>query len=188
MLEQKFGGMLHALSLGAPPHGGIAPGIDRIVMLLCGEENLREVVLFPMNQRAEDLMMGAPSEVTPKQLRELHIRLGFAEEVIGAHSVSSRHARPCAGHPTSFSCFRKAKAWMAGTSPAMTKCYHFSGSGMNSISSPGTLPKWPAFHSALACSMRSLREDTKFHQMWRGPSIGAPPTMTKCASVSGGDA
>ena len=63
VLEQKFGGMLRALSLGAPPHGGIAPGIDRIVMLLCGEENLREVVLFPMNQRAEDLMMGAPSEV-----------------------------------------------------------------------------------------------------------------------------
>jgi aspartyl-tRNA synthetase len=75
VLEQKFGGMLRALSLGAPPHGGIAPGIDRIVMLLCGEENLREVVLFPMNQRAEDLMMGAPSEVTPKQLRELHIRI-----------------------------------------------------------------------------------------------------------------
>ncbi len=75
LLEQKFGGMLHALSLGAPPHGGIAPGIDRIVMLLCGEENLREVVLFPMNQRAEDLMMGAPAEATPKQLRELHIRV-----------------------------------------------------------------------------------------------------------------
>jgi aspartyl-tRNA synthetase len=75
VLEKKFGGMLHALSLGAPPHGGIAPGIDRIVMLLCGEENLREVVLFPMNQRAEDLMMGAPSEATPKQLRELHIRV-----------------------------------------------------------------------------------------------------------------
>jgi aspartyl-tRNA synthetase len=75
VLEKRFGGMLHALSLGAPPHGGIAPGIDRIVMLLCGEENLREVVLFPMNQRAEDLMMGAPSEVTAKQLRELHIRL-----------------------------------------------------------------------------------------------------------------
>jgi aspartyl-tRNA synthetase len=74
-LEQKFGGMLHALSLGAPPHGGIAPGIDRIVMLLCGEENLREVVPFPMNQRAEDLMMGAPSEATAKQLRELHIRV-----------------------------------------------------------------------------------------------------------------
>jgi aspartyl-tRNA synthetase len=74
-LEKRFGGMLHALSLGAPPHGGIAPGIDRIVMLLCGEENLREVVLFPMNQRAEDLMMGAPSEATAKQLRELHIRV-----------------------------------------------------------------------------------------------------------------
>jgi aspartyl-tRNA synthetase len=75
VLEQKFGGMLRALSYGAPPHGGIAPGIDRIVMLLCGEENLREVVLFPMNQRAEDLLMGAPSEVTAKQLRELHIRV-----------------------------------------------------------------------------------------------------------------
>jgi aspartyl-tRNA synthetase len=80
VLEKKFGGMLHALSLGAPPHGGIAPGIDRIVMLLAGEENLREVVLFPMNQRAEDLMMGAPSEVAPKQLRELHIRLNLPEK------------------------------------------------------------------------------------------------------------
>jgi aspartyl-tRNA synthetase len=78
-LEQRFGGMLRALSLGAPPHGGIAPGIDRIVMLLCGEDNLREVVLFPMNQRAEDLLMGAPSEVTARQLRELHIRLNLPE-------------------------------------------------------------------------------------------------------------
>ena len=67
--------MLNAFRYGAPPHAGMAPGIDRIVMLLCGEENLREVVLFPMNQRAEDLLMGAPSEVTPKQLRELHIRV-----------------------------------------------------------------------------------------------------------------
>jgi len=80
VLEQKFGGMLRALSLGAPPHGGIAPGIDRMVMLLAGEENLREVVLFPMNQRAEDLLMGAPSEVTPKQLRELHIRLNLPQK------------------------------------------------------------------------------------------------------------
>jgi len=80
VLEAKFGGMLHALSLGAPPHGGIAPGIDRIVMLLAGEENLREVVLFPMNQRAEDLMMGAPSEATPKQLKELHIRLDLPKK------------------------------------------------------------------------------------------------------------
>ena len=83
VLEQKFGGMLRALSLGAPPHGGIAPGIDRIVMLICGEENLREVVLFPMNQRAEDLMMGAPSEVTAKQLRELHIRLALPDKKPG---------------------------------------------------------------------------------------------------------
>jgi aspartyl-tRNA synthetase len=80
VLENKFGGMLHALSLGAPPHGGIAPGIDRIVMLLAGEENLREVVLFPMNQRAEDLLMGAPSEVTSKQLKELHIRLDLPKK------------------------------------------------------------------------------------------------------------
>lgn len=76
-LEKRFGGMLRALEYGAPPHGGIAPGVDRIVMLLCDQENLREVVLFPMNQRAEDLLMGAPSEVTNKQLRELHIRLNL---------------------------------------------------------------------------------------------------------------
>jgi aspartyl-tRNA synthetase len=80
VLEAKFGGMLRALTYGAPPHGGIAPGIDRIVMLLCGEENLREVVLFPMNQKAEDLLMGAPSEVTPKQLKELHIRLSLPDK------------------------------------------------------------------------------------------------------------
>jgi aspartyl-tRNA synthetase len=74
-LETRFGGMLRALQYGAPPHGGIAPGIDRIVMLLCGEDNLRQVVMFPMNQQAEDLLMGAPSEVSPKQLKELHIRV-----------------------------------------------------------------------------------------------------------------
>ncbi len=79
VVDAKFGGMIRALKFGAPPHGGIAPGIDRIVMLLCGEENLREVVLFPMNQRAEDLLMGAPSEVTAKQLRELHIRVVKSE-------------------------------------------------------------------------------------------------------------
>jgi aspartyl-tRNA synthetase len=77
VLKQRFGGMLRALQYGAPPHGGIAPGIDRIVMLLCGEENLRQVVMFPMNQQAEDLLMGAPSEVSDKQLKELHIRLAL---------------------------------------------------------------------------------------------------------------
>ena len=67
--------MINAFKFGAPPHGGSAPGIDRIVMLLADEPNIREVVLFPMNQRAEDLMMGAPGEVSAKQLRELHIRI-----------------------------------------------------------------------------------------------------------------
>jgi aspartyl-tRNA synthetase len=79
MLLEKFGGMYRAFQYGAPPHGGIAPGVDRIVMLLCNEPNIREVVLFPMNQQAEDLLMGAPSEVSPKQLRELHIRLNLPE-------------------------------------------------------------------------------------------------------------
>ena len=74
-LEEKFSGLLNAFRYGAPPHGGIAPGIDRIVMLLAREPNLREVILFPMNQKAEDLMMGAPSRVSEKQLRELHIRV-----------------------------------------------------------------------------------------------------------------
>jgi len=76
-LEKRFGGMLRALQYGAPPHGGIAPGIDRMVMLLCGEDNLRQVVMFPMNQQAEDLLMGAPSEVSPKQLQELSIRIAL---------------------------------------------------------------------------------------------------------------
>jgi aspartyl-tRNA synthetase len=74
-VDDKFGGMIRAFRFGAPPHGGIAPGIDRIVMLLANEANIREVIAFPMNQRAEDLLMGAPSEVSEKQLRELHIRL-----------------------------------------------------------------------------------------------------------------
>ncbi|HEX2764203.1 MAG TPA: aspartate--tRNA ligase [Allosphingosinicella sp.] len=74
-VDASFPGMINAFKYGAPPHGGSAPGIDRIVMLLAGEPNIREVVLFPMNQKAEDLMMNAPSEVSAKQLRELHIRL-----------------------------------------------------------------------------------------------------------------
>ena len=74
-VDAHFGGMLNAFRYGAPPHAGVAPGIDRIVMLLAGAENIREVIMFPMNQRAEDLMMGAPSEVTNEQLRELGLRI-----------------------------------------------------------------------------------------------------------------
>jgi aspartyl-tRNA synthetase len=74
-VDTNFAGMINAFKYGAPPHGGSAPGIDRIVMLLADEPNIREVILFPMNQKAEDLMMNAPSEVTPKQLKELNIRI-----------------------------------------------------------------------------------------------------------------
>ena len=73
-VNDKFSGMINALSYGAPPHGGIAPGLDRIVMLLAEKENIREITLFPMNQNAQDLMMGAPSEVDEKQLKELAIK------------------------------------------------------------------------------------------------------------------
>ena len=74
-VDQKFSGMINALSYGAPPHGGIAPGIDRIVMLLANEKNIREVTMFPMNQNAQDLMMNAPSNVDEKQLKELNIEI-----------------------------------------------------------------------------------------------------------------
>ena len=73
-VDQKFSGMINALSFGAPPHGGMAPGIDRIVMLLADQKNIREVTLFPLNQNAQDLLMEAPSEVTEKQLKELNIK------------------------------------------------------------------------------------------------------------------
>ncbi len=81
VLKTRFGGMYQAFQYGAPPHGGIAPGIDRIVMLLCGVENLREVTLFPMNQQAQDLMMQAPSSVSTAQLRDLHIRLNLPKKI-----------------------------------------------------------------------------------------------------------
>ncbi len=74
-VQARFGGLYRAFQYGAPPHGGMAAGIDRIVMLLVGAKNLREVTLFPMNQQAMDLLMGAPSEVMPKQLKELHLRV-----------------------------------------------------------------------------------------------------------------
>ena len=74
-VDEKFSGMINALSYGAPPHGGIAPGIDRIVMLLANEKNIREVTMFPMNQNAQDLMMNAPSEINQEQLKELNLSI-----------------------------------------------------------------------------------------------------------------
>ena len=74
-VDEKFSGMINALSYGAPPHGGIAPGIDRIIMLLAGEKNIREVTMFPMNQNAQDLMMNAPSNVGNDQLKELNLEI-----------------------------------------------------------------------------------------------------------------
>ena len=75
MVDKNFSGMIKALSYGAPPHGGMAPGIDRIVMLLANEKNIREVTMFPMNQNAQDLLMNAPSEINEDQLKELSLAL-----------------------------------------------------------------------------------------------------------------
>ena len=79
-VNEQFSGMINALSYGAPPHGGIAPGIDRIVMLLANEKNIREVTLFPLNQNAQDLLMGAPSEVEEKQLKELNLKVNLKKD------------------------------------------------------------------------------------------------------------
>ncbi|MDP3659917.1 aspartate--tRNA ligase [Phenylobacterium sp.] len=81
VVEEQFGGMLNAFRHGAPPHGGLAPGIDRIVMLLAGETAIREVIAFPLNQQGQDLLMSAPSDVTDKQLKELHVRLSLPIKV-----------------------------------------------------------------------------------------------------------
>ena len=87
-VEARFGGMLNAFKYGAPPHGGSAPGIDRIVMLLAGETNIREVIAFPMNQQAQDLLMGAPGPVPPERLKELHLKLDLPSEDSGKGSRS----------------------------------------------------------------------------------------------------
>ena len=112
VVEDRFGGLYRAFQYGAPPHGGMAAGVDRVVMLLCGTRNLREITLFPMNQQAADLLMGAPSEAEPRQLRELHVRLNIAEgitittklivpEEIERHGTSSEPMSVQAG----FRCF-----------------------------------------------------------------------------------
>jgi aspartyl-tRNA synthetase len=80
-VKEKFKGMFNAFQYGAPPHGGCAPGIDRMIMLLTGEPNIREVIAFPLNQQAQDLMMNAPSNVTDEQLKELHIKLDLGLKV-----------------------------------------------------------------------------------------------------------
>ncbi|MBA14985.1 MAG: aspartate--tRNA ligase [Sphingomonas sp.] len=96
-VDTNFAGMINAFKFGAPPHGGSAPGVDRIVMLLADEPNIREVIAFPMTQRAEDLMMGAPSEVSEKQLKELHIRLAPSVAADKAKRDAAETVSPNAG-------------------------------------------------------------------------------------------
>ena len=79
VIEQKFSALYNAFKFGAPPHAGIAPGVDRIVMLLAEEPNIREIITFPMDRNARDILMGAPSEVTEKQLKDVHIRLDLGD-------------------------------------------------------------------------------------------------------------
>ena len=89
VVEEKFGGLLNAFRYGAPPHGGSAPGIDRIVMMLADEPNIREVIAFPMNQQAQDLLMGAPAAVEPERLKELHLKLNLPKKAKGESKEDS---------------------------------------------------------------------------------------------------
>ena len=81
-VKAKFPAMYNAFCYGAPPHAGIAPGVDRMVMLIAGEESIREIIPFPMNKTAQDVMMGAPSEVDEKQLRDVHIKIDIPEKEV----------------------------------------------------------------------------------------------------------
>jgi aspartyl-tRNA synthetase len=91
-VEERFGGLLNAFRYGAPPHGGCAPGIDRIVMLLADEPNLREVIAFPMNQQAQDLLMKAPSPVPPERLKELFIEVKLPPKKVENPSTKATQA------------------------------------------------------------------------------------------------
>lgn len=87
VIEQKFSALYNAFKFGAPPHAGIAPGVDRIVMLLAEEPNIREIITFPMDRNARDILMGAPSEVTERQLKDVHIKLDLDEKSAPAPAV-----------------------------------------------------------------------------------------------------
>ena len=91
-VDNRFGGMINAFKHGAPPHGGIAPGVDRIVMLLAGVETIREIIAFPFNQQAQDLMMNAPNEVSHKQLRELHVEVKLPKSLIKRREKEAKRA------------------------------------------------------------------------------------------------
>ena len=99
VLEERFGGMFRALHYGAPPHGGIAPGIDRIVMLIADQPNLREVTAFPLNQQAQELVLGAPSPVDDKQLKELNLQLSLAAR----ERLREEREQPAASAPITWS-------------------------------------------------------------------------------------
>ena len=88
-VEKEFGGMINAFRCGAPPHAGIAPGVDRLVMLITGEHNIREVTAFPMNQSAQDLMMNAPAPVSKQQLKELHINVKMPIKTAPSQAAST---------------------------------------------------------------------------------------------------
>ena len=119
-VEARFGGMLNAFRYGAPPHGGSAPGIDRIVMLLADEPNIREVILFPLNQQGEDLMMGAPAPVAPQRLRELHIALSLAPKAQAPGQATVQATGEASGQAIGQASGQQASAPLPPTAAAPT--------------------------------------------------------------------